>query len=209
MNCDCQGARGRSIFGSSIKLWKNSDTFKEVVDKTILRKEEKNGPIWMSQDTRVMENRRKMKMEGNWVEVRKLNGEIQKRIRRDKENYLKKKCRVLEEHNEKGRTRELHQQIREITGKPKINTLRSKAGIDYIEKDKIIRRGKEYTEDLYKKDQNTSMDFQEKAYTQEPLVMKSEVRKALGGITGNKATGVDELPIELIRAAITALTPLC
>ena len=99
MNCDCQGARGRSIFGSSIKLWKNSDTFKEVVDKTILRKEEKNGPIWMSQDTRVVENRRKMKMEGNWVEVRKLNGEIQKRIRRDKENYLKKKCRVLEEHN--------------------------------------------------------------------------------------------------------------
>jgi len=53
------------------------------------------------------------------------------------------------------------------------------------------------------------MDFQEKAYTQEPLVMKSEVRKALGGITGNKATGVDELPIELIKAAITALTPLC
>jgi hypothetical protein len=51
-----------------------------------------------------------MKMKGNWVEVRKLNGEIQKRIKKDKENYLKEKCRVLEEHNKKGRTRELHQQ---------------------------------------------------------------------------------------------------
>jgi hypothetical protein len=43
--------------------------------------------------------------------------------------------------------------------------------------------------------------------------MKSEVRKALRGIPGNKATGVDELPIELIKAAgesaITALTTLC
>jgi hypothetical protein len=29
---------------------------------------------------------------------------------------------VLEEHNEKGRTRELYQQIREITGKPKKKT---------------------------------------------------------------------------------------
>jgi hypothetical protein len=156
-----------------------------------------------------------MKMEGNCIEVRKLNGEIQKRIRRDKENYLKKKCRVLEEHNEKGRTRELHQQIREITGKPKINTgtLKSRAGKDYVEKDKIIRRWKEYTEDLYIKDSNTCMDFQEKAYTQEPLVMKSKVRKALQGISGNKETGVDELPIELIKAAgktvITALTALC
>ena len=33
----------------------------------------------------------------------------------------------------------------------------------------------------------------------------SEVRKAVLEITGNKATGVDELPIELIKAAITAL----
>jgi hypothetical protein len=43
--------------------------------------------------------------------------------------------------------------------------------------------------------------------------MKSEIRKALREIAGNKATGVDELPIELIKAAgeatITALTALC
>jgi hypothetical protein len=57
---------------------------------------------------------------------------------------------VLEEHNKTGRTRELHQQIREITGKPKINTgtIKSRAGTDYIEKDNIIRRWKEYAEEL-------------------------------------------------------------
>jgi hypothetical protein len=33
-----------------------------------------------------------------------------------------------------------------------------------------------------------------KTYTQEPLVTKSEVRKALQEITVNEATGVDELP---------------
>jgi hypothetical protein len=82
----------------------------------------------------------------------------------DEENYLRKKYRVLEEHNEKGRTRELHQQIREINGKPKINTgsLKSRAGIDYLEKDKIIRSWKEYTEDLYKKDLYSTIDLQEK-----------------------------------------------
>jgi hypothetical protein len=43
--------------------------------------------------------------------------------------------------------------------------------------------------------------------------MKCEVRKALREITGNKSTGADELPIELIKAAgeaaITVLTALC
>jgi hypothetical protein len=43
--------------------------------------------------------------------------------------------------------------------------------------------------------------------------MESEVRKALQGLAGRKATGVDNLPIELIKAveepAITALTALC
>jgi hypothetical protein len=88
---------------------------------------------------------------------------------------------VLEEHNKKGRARELHQQIREITGKPKTNTgtIQDRAGVDYTEKDNIIRRWKEYAEGLYKKDPNISIEFQEKSYTQELLVMKTEMRKAL------------------------------
>jgi len=57
------------------------------------------------------------------------------------------------------------------------------------------------------------MHFQDQAYTQEPLVMKCEVRKALREITGNKATGTDDLPIELTKVAgeaeITGLTALC
>ena len=72
--------------GNSEGIWKAlKDTFKEVAEKTIPKKEKKNGPTWMSQDTlRVVGIRRQMKTEGKWAEVRKLNGEIQKRIRKDK-----------------------------------------------------------------------------------------------------------------------------
>ena len=128
---------------NSEEIWKElKDTYKEVADKAILRKKKKNGPSWMSQDTKVVEDRRNMKMEGNSEGAKKLNAEIQKRIRKDKENYLREKCRELEENSRKGRTKELHQQIREIYGKQKINTgtLKSRTGIDYIERDKVIRR---------------------------------------------------------------------
>jgi hypothetical protein len=43
-------------------------------------------------------------------------------------------------------------------------------------------------------------------------VITSEVRRDVREVNGNKATGIDELPIELIKAAgeaaITALTAL-
>jgi hypothetical protein len=109
----------------------------------------------------------------------KLNGDIQIRIRKDKENYLRGKCGELEEHSKKGRTNELHQQIRAICGKPKIctGTLKSRTGKDFIEKDNIIRRWKEYTEDPYKKDPNTSTHLQYQTYTQEPMVIKMRSEK--------------------------------
>jgi hypothetical protein len=122
--------------GNSEDIWKAlKENFKGAVDKSIPQKETKNGPTWISQDTpRVVKNRRKMKMEGKWYEERKLNGEIQNRIRKDKEKYLQAKCRVLEELNKKGRTRELYQQIREITGKPKTSTgkIKSRTVVDYL-----------------------------------------------------------------------------
>jgi hypothetical protein len=81
---------------------------KEAADKHIPKGGRKKGPAWISQDTlRVVAKRRQMKVEEKWAEAKKLNGEIQKRIRKDKEKYLQEKCRALEEHNRKGRTREL------------------------------------------------------------------------------------------------------
>ena len=58
--------------GNSEEIWKTlKDAFKEVSNKTTPRKEKRKEPIWVSQDTlRVVENRRQMKMRGNWVKVR-------------------------------------------------------------------------------------------------------------------------------------------
>jgi hypothetical protein len=89
----------------------------------------------------------------------------------------------------------------------------SRTGVEHIEKGNIIKRWKEYAKELYKRDTNATIPLQEITYHQEPLVMESEVRKSLQGIAGRKAMGVDNLLIELIKAAgepaITALTVLC
>jgi hypothetical protein len=37
-----------------------------------------------------------------------------KRIRKNKENYPREKCKQLDEHSKKGRTKKLYQQIRDL-----------------------------------------------------------------------------------------------
>ena len=87
-----------------------------------------------------------------------------RRIRKYKENYLKEKCKVLEEHNNRSRTRDLYQQIREITGKPKINTgsIQSRSGIDNIEKGKIIIDGRNTQKSFTKRTQKLPQSSRKK-----------------------------------------------
>jgi hypothetical protein len=78
-------------WGNSENTWKVlKDTIIEAADKHILKKGRKKGPTWISQDTlRVVARRRQMKVEEKWAEATKLNEEIKKRSRKDKEKYFR------------------------------------------------------------------------------------------------------------------------
>ena len=67
-----------------------------------------------------------------------------KELGKTKKNIYKKNAGCWRSTNRKGRTRELYQQIREITGKPKTNigTIISRTGVEHIEKGNIIKRWK-------------------------------------------------------------------
>ena len=64
-----------------------------------------------------------------------------------------------------------------------------------------IKRWQEYTEELYKKDLHDP-DNHKGVITQshvEPDILQCEVRRALGSITTNKASGGDGIPVELFQ----------
>ena len=67
------------------------------------------------------------------------------------------------------------------------------------QKQKIIRRGQEWTEELYKKYLH-DLDNHDGVITHlEPDILECEVRWALGSITMNKAGGFDGIPVELFQ----------
>ena len=113
-----------------------------------------------------------------------------------------------------GRTRDLFKKIRDTKGifHAKMGTIKDKNGMDLTEAEDIKKRWKEYTE-LYKKDLNDP-DNHDGVITQlEPNILERKVEWALGSNTMNKASGGDEIPVELFQIlkedAVTVLQSIC
>ena len=85
--------------------------------------------------------------------------------------------------------------------------------MDLTEAEDIKKRWQEYTEELYKKDLHDP-DNQDGVITHlEADILESEVKRALGNITINKASGGDGIPAELFQIlkdhAVQVLHSVC
>ena len=61
--------------------------------------------------------RREGRRKGEKERYKHLNAEFQRIARRDKKAFLSNQCKVIEENNRKGRTRDLFKKIRDTKGK--------------------------------------------------------------------------------------------
>ena len=71
--------------------------------------------------------------------------------------------------------------------------------MDLTEAEDINKRGQEYTEELYKKDLNDPDNHNGVITHLQPNIPDCEVKWALESITTNKASGGDEIPVELLQ----------
>ena len=72
-------------------------------------------------------------------------------------------------------------------------------GMDITEAEDIKKRWQEYTEELYKKDLHDPDNLDGVITHLEPDILECEVKRALGSITTNKASGGDGIPVELFQ----------
>ena len=70
---------------------------------------------------------------------------------------------------------------------------------DQTEAEDIKKRWQEYTEELYKKGLHDPDNHNGVITHLEPDILEYEVKWALGSITMNKASGGDEIPVELFQ----------
>ena len=156
------------------------------------------------------------KQEARRQEFARLNAEFQRAARKDKKAEIDRICKEIDESNTKGKPRNMFKIIKQITGTytPKTGIIRDKAGNELYTEEEIKERWREYTEELYRgDDQNWAAADEEEMLELEPRILESEVRWALQNIAKGKSEGTDGLPIELLQNlqedSIKTLTALC
>ena len=100
-----------------------------------------------------------------------------------------------------GKTRDLFKKIRDTKGTfhAKMGTIKDRNSMDLPEAEDIKKRWQEYTEELYKKDLHDQNNYNGVITDLEPDILECEVKWALESITTNKASGGDDIPVELFQ----------
>ena len=107
----------------------------------------------------------------------------------------------MEENQAKVTSRNVFRAIKQITGKftPRMATVKDQDG-KVLTKGKVIQeRWKQYTQRLYSRDADISDDFTEEEFTEEPEPTLAEIENAIKELACNKAPGIDNITIELVK----------
>ena len=159
--------------------------------------------------------RREAKSKGEKERYKHLNAEFQRIARRDKKAFFSDQCKEIQENNRMGKTRDLFKKIRDTkeTFHAKMGSIRDINGRNLTEAKDIKERWQEYTAELYKKDLHNPDNHDGVITHLEPDILECEVKWALGSITANKASGGDEIPVELFQIlkddAVKVLYSIC
>ena len=100
-----------------------------------------------------------------------------------------------------GKTRQLFKKIRDTKGTfhAKMGTTKDRNSMGLTEAEEIKKRWQEYTEELYKKDLHDPDNHNGVITHLESDILDCKVKRALGNITMNKASGDDGIPVELFQ----------
>ena len=137
------------------ELWTEvHNIVQEVANKTTPKKKRSKKAKWLSEEAlQVAQERREVNSKGERERYIQLNAEFQIIDRRDKKAFFNKHCLIIEEHNKRGKTRDLFRKIGNIKGvsDPKMGTIKDKNCRDLADAEEIKKKLKEYTAELYKK----------------------------------------------------------
>ena len=145
--------------------------------------------------------KREAKGKGERERYIQLNAEFQRIAKRDKKPFFNEQCKVVEESNRMGKTRDIFKKIGDTKGlfHAKMDTIKDRNSMDLTEAEEIKKRQQEYIEEPYKKGLNNPDNHNGAVTHLEPDILEFEVKWVLRSISINKASGGDGIPAELFQ----------
>ena len=182
------------------ELWqKTKDVLLETAEELLMAKPKQSSKSWISEATKQKAEEKRRAKSTNPERYKELKAEVQRMVRKDKQDYTDNVCSQIEAQSKKGNTRELFKQVKRLTNEKKVrlNMIKSESGDTLVEPRAIAGRWKEYTAQLYRDTPSTeSLNL---SATKEPPPLKAEIEKAMKNINTRKAPGLDGVPAELLQ----------
>ena len=129
----------------------------EAANETMPKEKKSKKAKWLSEEAlQIVEEWREVKRKGERERHIQLNAEFQRVSRRDKKDFFNEQCLIIEGNSKTGKIKDLFRKTGNIKGAfcPKMGTIKDKNGRDLVDTEEIMKRWKEYMEELYKKDLN-------------------------------------------------------
>ncbi|GFO38874.1 endonuclease-reverse transcriptase [Plakobranchus ocellatus] len=172
----------------------------EAATKVIPKVKRKAKQKWMTEEIlNLMEERRCAK--GNKETYEQIHKKVQEKCNMSKENWINEKCKEIKQQR-KHAPQTMYRNVEEITGKRTFlstGCIKAMNGGDIIiDKEKILERWAEYIRELFKDDRKDHNIM--KNNFAGPPIMKEEVETAIKKMKHVKATGPDNISVELIEA---------
>lgn len=162
-----------------------------------MKKAKMKNKEWMADEIlQMMDQRRFMK---NKEKYKELDRKIKKEVRAAKEEWMKGKCKEIEELQDKHDHANVYRRIREVTDKRKQKItafLLDSDGNLAVEVEERLAIWKAYIEELFRDERGGKPDMD---CVTGPSILESEVRRALERSTDGKATGPDDVPVEILK----------
>ncbi|GFO24946.1 endonuclease-reverse transcriptase [Plakobranchus ocellatus] len=180
--------------------WENfKSAIMEAATEVIPKVKRKAKHIWMTEEIlNLMEERRCAK--GNKEKYEQIHKKVQEKCHMSKENWINEKCKEIEQQR-KHAQQTMYRNIEEITGKRTFlstGCIKAMNGDIIIDKEKILERWEEYIRELFKDDRKDHNIM--KNNFAGPSIMKEEIETAIKKMKYGKATGPDNISVELIEA---------
>ena len=158
-----------------------------------------NKKPWITKD--ILDQMTERKKKKNTPEYKAISRQIQRNCEAAHEKWLEERCTEIESSNNLGRSKQMHEEIKRITGKKRTNTpslsIRDKNGKLLHDKEKILERWKEYIGELFDDNRPEKPKIEN---LEGPPILKTEVESALKRMKNGKAAGEDEITAEMLKA---------
>ena len=182
------------------ELWSTlRDTLKSKAEQILGYKKRTKMKKWMTDDIlQMMEERRKAK--NNPIEYDQIHREIRRKIREAKEKWMMERCEEIEQLQQAGDLRGIHQKVKELADVFKNNNfcqITDDNGKIILEESKVAETWKNYTYSLFDdKRSDIPVALQD---LEGPSILRSEVKYAIKIAKNDKASGPDEIYAEYLK----------